>query len=217
MTRLTYRLVLATDIEGFSRRNAEQQQRAQADLCRALAAAAARAGLDRGRWARQDRGDGELAVLPEGIDVPRAVAGLIRGLETALGKLNRGRHNRPLRVRLALHHGTVVTDGSLGPVGDAPITASRLVDLDAGRRHLRTHPGRDLTVLVSDSLYHEVISTGFCPLDPADFESFSAVVKDAPYKGYLYPKQPHGLAVRPFWRPSRPRHGSRAKATARFR
>jgi hypothetical protein len=51
--RPTYRLVLATDIEAFSRRNAEQQQRAQTDLCRALDAAAARAGLDRARWSRQ--------------------------------------------------------------------------------------------------------------------------------------------------------------------
>ncbi len=215
--RLIYRLVLAIDIEGFSRRNAEQQQRAQADLCSALDSAAARAGLDRGLWHRQDRGDGELAVLPEGIDIPRVVGDLVHGLESALGKLNRRRDHHSLRVRLALHHGTL-TDGHLGPVGDAPIMASRLVDVEAGRRHLRTHPERDITVIVSGSLYHDVISTGFCPMDPADFEAFRVVIKDIPYDGYLYPKQPAGTngTDRPFWRPHHPRHVPRIKPGARF-
>jgi hypothetical protein len=217
--RPTYRLVLATDIEAFSRRNAEQQQRAQARLCRALDSAAARAGLDRTRWSRQNRGDGELAVLPECDDITQVVGDLVSGLETALGVLNRTcDHGQRLRVRLALHHGTL-TDGPLGPVGGAPIVTSHLVDLEAGRRHLRMHQHRDVTVIVSASLYRDVISTGFCSMDPDDFEPFHAMVKEIPYAGFLYPKRPAGAvgAAPALTRPPRRAHdGRRLKTIARF-
>lgn len=213
--RLMYRLMLAIDIERFSRRNAEQQQRAQADLCRALDSAAARAGLTRRRWRRQVRGDGELAVLPDGIDIPQVVADLVYGMESALGRVNDARDRDPLRARLALHHGTL-TDGPLGPVGEAPITVSRLVDVDAGRDHLHTHPERALTVIVSASLYNDVIATGFCPLDPAGFEPFHVVVKNIRYDGYLYPRQPEIIADRPFGRTPHPRQIPRIRTGARF-
>jgi hypothetical protein len=219
--RLTYRLVLATDIEGYSRRNAEQQRCAQADLCRVLGSAAQRAGLDRDRWHRQDRGDGELAVLPERIDVLRAVGDLTRHMAAALAELNGGRPaHRLLRVRLALHHGTL-TAGPLGPAGDAPIVASRLVDADAGRRYLHIRPEHDMVVIVSASLYNDVIATGYCSLDPADFTDFRAVIKDRTYDGYIYCARPGGgsgtgIVDRVLGPTTPPHHGAGIGAGARF-
>jgi hypothetical protein len=167
-----------------------------------------------------NRGDGELAVLPEDIDMTGVVGDLVHGLESALGSLNATPDRRHrLRVRLALHHGTL-TDGPLGPVGGAPIMTSRLVDLEAGRRHLRAHPERDVAVIVSRSFYDDVIATGFCAMDPADFEAFGEVVKDTKYAGYLYPMQSSGAggAAPQLARPPGHRYGPRRlKASARFR
>ena len=62
---LAFRFLVAIDVEGFSHRYAAEQATIQDDLENAMAEAAASAGLDRGRWYRQPRGDGELAVLPQ--------------------------------------------------------------------------------------------------------------------------------------------------------
>jgi class 3 adenylate cyclase len=184
--RLVYRLVLVVDIEGYRKRSAEQQRRAQADLCRVLDLAAKRASPNRSHWDRQVRGDGELAVLPYDVDIPRFVGDFTREMTSALTELNRDRPvEQRLRVRIALHYGTL-TAGSLGPAGDAPVVASQLVDMDAARQFLRTHPDRDIAVIVSSSLYGDVVSTGFCSLNPADFEIIKDVVKGVSYDGFIY-------------------------------
>jgi hypothetical protein len=54
-----------------------------------------------------------------------AFPGWLRGM---LADLNAGcRPGARLRVRLVLHHGTLIA-GPFGPAGDAPVVASRLLD-----------------------------------------------------------------------------------------
>jgi class 3 adenylate cyclase len=186
---LVYRLVLVTDIEAYTRRNAEEQRSAQNELCGVLDVAAERARFGRHRWDRQVTGDGELSVLPHDVDIARFIGAFSREMASALAEVN-GVRPAPqrLRVRLALHHGTL-TAGPLGAAGDAPVVASRLVNVDAGRQFLRERPEDDIALIVSASLYQEVISTGFCTMDPADFAAFQIVVKGTPYSGYLYQGQ----------------------------
>lgn len=71
---LVYGLVVAVDIENFSRLDTLDQSMVQARLSQVLDLAAARACLDRKKWHRQLRGDGELAVLPPDTDVAWVVA-----------------------------------------------------------------------------------------------------------------------------------------------
>ena len=188
--QLGYRLILAVDVEGYSTRSARDQLQAQRDLVDVLDAAAAGSGLDRRRWHRQVTGDGELAVLPGHADVARAVGlfpGWLRGMLTDLNAACRP--GPRLRVRLALHHGTLIA-GPFGPAGDAPIVASRLLDARPLRQFLARHPGDDLALAVSGSLFRDVVRTGFCRLDPAAFDPMRITAKGITYHGYLH----HGTA-----------------------
>ena len=187
---LAYRLLLAVDIEAYSKRSTREQLRAQHMLTRALDLAAAGIGLDRARWDKQVGGDGELATLPEGVD-PATVAGdFVIGLASELRELNRAEQDgRPLRVRLALHHGTL-TAGPFGPAGDAPIVVQRLLDSAPLRGVLKQDPARELAYAVSDSLYANVVATELCSLAPSAFRAVRIKAKGQVFKGHVYVGRP---------------------------
>lgn len=185
--RLTYRLVLAVDVEKYSARDAREQLRAQTELQRILTAAARNVGLDQREWYEQVSGDGELVVMPEDVDVPVVVGDFTSSLETILGEYNRrviGGTRLRLRLRLALHHGTL-TPGPFGPAGDAPIVVSRLLDAKPLRRLLAEQQERDLALIVSQSLYQDVVRTGFCSLDPEEFQAVRVNAKGTQYNGFV--------------------------------
>ncbi|WP_246237243.1 hypothetical protein [Actinomadura chibensis] len=208
-TQLRYRLLLAVDIQGYSKRDTREQLAAQRSLSDALDRAAAGAGLDRARWDKQVGGDGELATLPDGTD-PATVAGdFVIGLAAELRDLNAaadresadvggadaggadaggtdagGAGGRRLRVRLSLHHGTL-TAGPFGPAGDAPIVVQRLLDAAPLRRLLADDPDRDLAYAVSDSLFEDVVRTGFCALPPEAFQPVKVTAKGAAFRGHI--------------------------------
>ncbi|MFC4051700.1 hypothetical protein ACFOY4_18595 [Actinomadura syzygii] len=203
-TQLSYRLLLAVDIQGYSKRDTREQLAAQQSLSDALDRAATGAGLDRARWDKQVGGDGELATLPDGTD-PATVAGdFVIGLAAELRDLNAavdagsadagsgnvagagagGAGGRRLRVRLSLHHGTL-TAGPFGPAGDAPIVVQRLLDAAPLRRLLVDDPDRDLAYAVSDSLFEDVVRTGFCALPPEAFQPIKVTAKGAAFRGHI--------------------------------
>ncbi|QKW37258.1 hypothetical protein HUT06_27285 [Actinomadura sp. NAK00032] len=198
--QLSYRLLVAVDIQGYSRRDAREQLRAQRQLTGALDRAARGVGLDRARWDKQVGGDGELATLPEGTD-PAPVAGdFVILLDEALREINEGIGGAgegggfPLRVRLALHHGTL-TAGPFGPAGDAPITVQRLLDATPLRRLLSGDTGRDLAYVVSDSLFDDVVRTGFCALPPREFQAVKVAAKGAVFRGHIHTGRAAGRAA----------------------
>jgi hypothetical protein len=186
--QLHYRLLMAVDIQGYSKRDTSEQLHAQRQLSDVLDRAARGVGLDRSRWGKQVGGDGELATLPDGID-PAPVAGdFVIGLAGALRETNRAAAEEGarfrLRVRLALHHGTL-TAGPFGPAGDAPIVVQRLLDAGPLRRLLADDPGRDLAYVVSDSLFEDVVRTGFCALRPEAFQPVKVTAKGAVFRGHI--------------------------------
>jgi hypothetical protein len=192
--RLIYRLLLAVDVEKYSARDAREQLRAQTDLRNILSIAAENVGLDRSQWYEQVSGDGELAVLPEDVDVSLVVGDFTRQLQLVLAEFNQ-RHTRTarLRIRVALHHGTL-TPGPFGPAGDAPIVVSRLLNAKPLRRVLAEHPDRDVALIVSSSLYRDVVSTGFCALDPEGFRAVRINAKGVLYHGFIQ-RRPAGERI----------------------
>lgn len=191
--RLMYRLVLAVDVEKYSVRDVREQLRAQTELQRILRAAAKDAGLDQRDWYEQVSGDGELVVLPEDADIPAVVGDFTASLEAVLDEVNRG-GGTPLRIRVAMHHGTL-TPGPFGPAGDAPIVVSRLLDARPLRRLLADERDRDLALIVSQSLYQDVVRTGFCSLDPAEFQPVRVNAKGILYHGFV--RRPEAVPAAP--------------------
>ncbi|MFI9011685.1 hypothetical protein ACIGNX_31060 [Actinosynnema sp. NPDC053489] len=178
---LVYRLVVAVDVEGYSRLDALDQSLVQSRLSDVLDAAAREAGLDRDRWYRQVRGDGELAVLPTDSDAARVVGHFTERLAAALADLRRA--GTPLRMRVAMHCGPL-TAGAFGLVGDAPIVTCRLLDAKVVRDALAAADD-DLVLVISQQLHDDVVRTRFHDLDPARFRPTRFRVKDQVYSGYV--------------------------------
>jgi class 3 adenylate cyclase len=183
---LVYRLLLAVDVEKYSRLDAQQQLKVQIELHRLINASASRAGLATNGWYRQPSGDGELVAFPADTDILRTVGTFTRTLERGLARLNERRSAEPrLRLRVAFHHGTMIP-GPLGPAGDAPIVVGRLLDAAPLRDYLTDHQDRDLALVVSDSLYNDVIRTGLCELNPRRFIEVNVEIKQVHYRGYIH-------------------------------
>jgi class 3 adenylate cyclase len=183
---LTFSFLLAVDVEGFSQRYAAEQARVQDDLEDAITQAATNVGLARGRWYRQPRGDGELAVLPQGVNGLSLVVDYPHALASAIAEVNRARNQRPrLRIRLAIHHGAVVS-GRFGPVGTAPIVISRLVDAEILRQQLRKRTDLDIALIVSGTVYDEVVQSRLHSMNPEAFRRAIVRTKGVSYIGYLY-------------------------------
>ena len=201
---LVYGLVVAVDIESFSRLDTLDQSLAQERLRDVLDVAAQKSGLDRDDWYRQPRGDGELAVLPTGTDVAWVVARFTDQLADALRGLRWGpdRRDPALRLRVSMHYGTL-TAGHFGPVGDAPIVACRLLDASMVRRALADEPRADLVLVTSERLFHDVVRTRFHGLVPDRFRQVRMSLKGVSYTGYVCAGTPmvpgEADAVRPMW------------------
>jgi len=182
---LALRFLVAVDVEGFSQRYAAEQAKAQDDLESVMTQAAANAGLDRARWYRQPRGDGELAVLPQGVNGLSLVADYPRKLASRIADVNLANDGSRLRIRLAIHHGGVAP-GRFGPVGTALVAISRLVDSEVARQQLRQRSDLNITLIVSATVYDEVIQSRLHDLNPEAFRRVTIRAKGISYVGYLY-------------------------------
>ncbi|MDN3353057.1 hypothetical protein [Actinomadura sp. DC4] len=185
---------MAVDVEKYSTRDAREQLRAQKELQRILNVAAQNTGLDQREWYEQVSGDGELVVLPEDVDVSVVVGDFTCQLETMLAEFNRRAvTDTPLRLRVAMHHGTL-TPGPFGPAGDAPIVVSRLLDAKPLRKLLTDQQERDLALIVSQTLYQDVVRTGFCSLDPEEFQPVRVNAKGIQYHGFVRNQEERRMA-----------------------
>jgi len=181
---LAFRFLVAVDVAGFSQRYAAEQARAQDDLEAAMTQAAESAGLERERWYRQPRGDGELAVLPQGVDGLSLVADYPGKLAASVADINRASRGPRLRVRLAIHHGAVAP-GLFGPIGTALVVISRLADAEVVRQQLRQRSDLDIAMIVSATVYDEVIQSRLGDLDPETFRRVLVRAKGKSYVGHL--------------------------------
>jgi hypothetical protein len=151
------RLVVAVDAEGYGRGDDLRHESIQSGLSQAMDRGARKAGLHRETWARQQAGDGEVSVIPEGEPELRVVDDLVRCLRKELYDYNRERRDEArLRVRISIGHG-VVMRGALGFVGQVVVTTCRLLDAEAARGALKANPRADLVLILSDRLYEDVV------------------------------------------------------------
>lgn len=194
MTRLAYgkgvrRLCVAFDVEQYSGKGRSREFDTQARLSDLLEFAFTEAGLTRDgiEVSEQQQGDGGLALLPTGagVDEPRLLVRLIRGLETGLAHDNQGHEpGFRLRLRVALHQG-VVGNGPYGYTGPAVTEVFRILDAEVVRRALAGSPGF-LVVAVADSLYRDVLMDGQHGLPGAAFRKVRAEAKKFSADAWIY-------------------------------
>lgn len=179
------RLLVSVDAKGYGSGDDQWHLAVQRLLPRVLDEAAAAAKLNRRRWRRSPRGDGELAVLPESEPEARVVDAFVPALCDALEHHNRGRVTPTrLRLRLAIHYGVAIP-ASNGFAGQAVVAVSRLVDGEPLRVAL-TVSRRDLAVLLSQQVYTDAVAQGHTMLPPAEFRRVAVDNKEFHEDAWLY-------------------------------
>ncbi|MFC7329488.1 hypothetical protein [Marinactinospora rubrisoli] len=163
------RMCLAVDAESYSHRGHRGQSEAQEWLVRIMDMVCDNAGLDRSCWDVQPQGDGELALLQPGIEEARVIAYFTHELAMALYHHNADlAADARLRLRVAFDQGNVSL-GANGYVGAAVISVCRLRDSLPARRALRDNPDVDFALVVSDSIYSDVVGQGDYDLYSREF------------------------------------------------
>ncbi|MED7955117.1 hypothetical protein [Streptomyces sp. BE303] len=180
------RICLVVDIEAYSGRLYPVQGDIQDRLHRALDHAFVRARVERGRCEAQDRGDGQLLLLPPGTNEAVALPGLVLGLRDAVHTLNRspGTTGR-LRIRVALAQGGVQR-AALGFTARSVETACRLLDCAQARAALKDTPEADLVLVVTDDLYTDVFEAGVGGLAAGEFTRTTVRIKDKRFEAHAW-------------------------------
>ncbi|MFI7609537.1 hypothetical protein ACIBTV_31095 [Micromonospora sp. NPDC049366] len=155
------RLIMAVDMERYSRHDDAGQARVQTDFRDIMQRAAEQCGLERACWEIQPTGDGELALFPPGISEPRIIADLVPAMDRVLHDHNRYVAPRAeVRLRVAIHQGLITTTAN-GYAGSAVVTAARLVDADPLKDALKRFPQAAVVVIVSSTIFREVVSQSY--------------------------------------------------------
>jgi hypothetical protein len=150
------RLCLAFDLERYSTGNDAAQIEKQRAMMNMVREACERGALERAHWLKQEQGDGEVAVLPPGIDEAHVITALWREFREGLHRYNRHANaDARLRMRVAVHEG-IAYIGDNGFAGTVINTVCRLRDCHEAKDALSSTDG-DLVLIVSDRIYQDVI------------------------------------------------------------
>jgi hypothetical protein len=181
------KLCVSYDVESYSGRGTRREFAIQGRLAELLSYALREAGSPPEADEIQEQGDGGIAFLPTGgeVDEPRLIVGLINALRIGLAELNEDLADAAqIRLRVALHQG-VIHRAAHGYVGPAVIEACRLRDAEVVRGAL-AQAAAPLVVVVSDSLYHDVLSQGYHGLPASAFARVDVQAKRYSATGWLY-------------------------------
>jgi hypothetical protein len=183
----TRKLCVSYDVESYSGRGTRREFAIQARLVELLNYAFREAGSPPDADEIQEQGDGGIAFLPTGgeVDEPRLIVGLINALRTGLVELNEDIvGTAQIRLRVALHQG-VIHRAAHGYVGPAVVDTCRLRDAEVVRSAL-ARAAAPLVVVVSDSLYQDVLSQGYHGLPASAFAQVDVQAKNYRATGWLY-------------------------------
>ncbi|WP_041940963.1 MULTISPECIES: effector-associated domain EAD1-containing protein [Frankia] len=126
----------------------------------------------------QDRGDGYLGAVHGSVAKVSLASDFVRELQIAQRAYNNGREpDSRLRLRMSLHHGDVIIDGTGAP-GDAVVVAARLIDAPQVRALLERYPDADLVLALTPEYYRETAAESLRDLDPTKFREIDVSVGD---------------------------------------
>ncbi|MFJ9111073.1 hypothetical protein [Streptomyces sp. NPDC102283] len=202
-----YELVISVDARRSGQYGDAEKPRMRERIYQVLENAFAQAGVGRDTVHMEDRGDGVLVSVPGRIAVTRLLGLWMVEVHENLREVNPSLLV-PLGLRVAMHVGPVRHD-SRGISGRAVDLTCRLADSSVARQLLDREQA-DLVLVVSESLYVDVVSAGGKFIEPARFSSARLALKDgeatawfhlpgrpAPDVGPSTPQEPGGPAGGP--------------------
>ncbi|WP_026415653.1 hypothetical protein [Actinomadura oligospora] len=152
--------IMFVDIAGFgAARRTERDRRTLRDVTYTLVQDALDGvGAGPSVWYREDRGDGALLLLPDGVPVERLVAGAVPAMLDELRQHDRAAGpGLDLRLRVSIDAGRAAVD-ERGAFGDSVIAASRLLDAPLLKDRL-TEPGGLLGLILSARVHEALPAT----------------------------------------------------------
>jgi len=203
-SRPLYRMILAVDIEGSTKRNNRGREELRYGVYRLVGEALRQTGIDRQHYHHPftDRGDGFLVLLRPVDEIPKPlllshlIPALARLLAAYNSNLSPVDHARILRLRAVIHAGEVLCDGK-GFFGEDLDVAFRLLDAPRFKAELKsaTVP---LALVTSDYIYQSVIKQGYEGIDDQKYLPLVTVnVGDQRRKGWVHLPPAGGISAVP--------------------
>jgi class 3 adenylate cyclase len=149
-----------------------------------------------GECVAEDRGDGQLIVVPARIPTAQVVERLLNGLPQQLRRHNRI-YNESVRIRLrvAVNVGPVVSD-AMGMSGEAIIRTARLLEASALKKGIGKS-GANLGLIVSSFVYETTIKHGAGSIEPDGYGQVQVSVKETRLMAWMKLIDPAGPGIRP--------------------
>lgn len=187
MTHPEHRSILVLDIEGYGRldRTDPVRVRLHRRVDRLSTRMLRKAGATEGRYARNDTGDGFLIT----VEAQVAKTKLLTAVDWLAGELARGNRRVPadeqVRLRVALHAGEVLGGPSRPLYGGAVVFACRLLDAGEARACLQA-TGQPLVLVVSQTIYDDVVWQRFRGIDPAGYHAVIVRTKEGRRRAWVH-------------------------------
>lgn len=178
-----YELVISVDARRSGEYDDVDKPRMRARIYRVLEAAFTHAKVARDAVHMEDRGDGVLLSVAGRIAVTRLLGLWMVEVHESLRDENRALRV-PLGLRVGMHVGPVRHDGR-GISGRAVDLACRLADSPVARQLLDAERA-DLVLVVSDSLYGDVVSSGGKFIEPARYSSARLELKEGAVTAWFH-------------------------------
>jgi hypothetical protein len=184
--------MFAVDIAAFGDRDPDIQLYLRGALYRSVQDSCAAAGISWVACHHEDRGDGILVVTP-GAGETVLLDPLIAHLRTGIRTHNKAvRPAAQIRLRMAVNAGYVTRDAH-GVSGKAVIQLFRMLNAPV-LKILFAEQGGDFVLIVSPTLYQEVICNSPGAMDPDAFLAIDVDVKETHHRGWIW-LPPHPAQV----------------------
>lgn len=178
-----YELVISVDARRSGEYDDVEKAQMRDRIYRVLDTAFTHTRVARDRIHMEDRGDGVLISIPGEVPVTRLLGLWMVEVHEKLREENRALRV-PLGLRVSMHVGPVRHDVR-GIVGRAVDLACRLADSSVARRLLDDERA-DLVLVVSQSLYEEVVSSGGKFIEPARYSTARLKLKEGEVTAWFH-------------------------------
>lgn len=170
--------ILIIEIHGFGSSRLDDDRRYLRNaMYAALEEAFTASGIDFASLHMEDRGDGALVVVPPGIPTRLLIDPMAAHLAAELRRQNQRDAERfRLRLRAVVHSGYVQRDLE-GVSGEPIIAAARIADAPRVKERV-ARTAADLAIVVSNSVYEDVIASGHGFTDPRRFSRVPVRTKE---------------------------------------